>query len=629
MPIVTGDRYLESLVKFVENHAERLIEGSLELKLNPVGLRYVQSRLEALEELENLLVGAPVDYLRAYVSDLGDHRALEQLRKILRLLPSLKVVSVLPPPGRDPTPLTLLPFARLKVLELRGCDLSTSTAKGLLPLRFTLEKFICHNSTDALRHLFTSRIADVKDSPQWTRLSFVSCTCNGLILMDDSLQLLPMVESLDLSRNKFAKVDNLNKCARLKLVDLGYNRLKSIASFAEVYCRIEKLVLRNNALISLHGIENLHSLQDLDLSYNIISSFSEIERLSGLLSLQRLWLEGNPLCYSRWYRPKVFSLFTHPEQLKLDDKKISPSEFWKRKIINMSRIKEPASFGFYSPATNDADVEGSINTKRVWILFGSKQASRLASIGYNERIESDQDSVSLDNESQSNDENADDGDREDDVKDFMRIIEFMKKDDPVLWLKAFKEWMNQTSQDFVGAILNNSTNESTELAERSRHVPNSTTSNATTSSGISPPDADVQLYLDRIGAVASRIFLGGVGFISVPRSSAGNPDDNKEGGGSSDAPGLQITSASGAENGITGSTSAASPPHYQEDILLRRNKFQEEYLRISSDSLSASSSDTDTTSCSIDDEDSKEAGGSECFADDSATTYPDEKDDSS
>lgn len=147
MAIVTGDRYLESLVKFVENQAERLIEGTLVLKLNPVGLRYVQSRLEALGELESLLAGAPVDYLRAYVSDLGDHRALEQLRRILRLLPSLKVVSLLPPPRKDPTPLFLLPFGSLKVLELRGCDLSTSAAKGLLELRFTLEKLICHNST--------------------------------------------------------------------------------------------------------------------------------------------------------------------------------------------------------------------------------------------------------------------------------------------------------------------------------------------------------------------------------------------------------------------------------------------------------------------------------------------------
>jgi len=147
---VTGDRYLVKLVEFVEEQAGPLIEETKVLKLNPAGLHYVQSRLEALHEVENLLAGAPVDYLRAYVSDLGDHRALEQLRRILRLLTSLKIFSVLPHPIRDPTPLSFLPFGSLKVLELRDCDLSTSAAKGLLELRHTLEKIICHNSTVSL-----------------------------------------------------------------------------------------------------------------------------------------------------------------------------------------------------------------------------------------------------------------------------------------------------------------------------------------------------------------------------------------------------------------------------------------------------------------------------------------------
>lgn len=82
--------------------------------------------------------------------------------------------------------------------------------------------------------MFASRIAEIKDSPQWNRLSFVSCACNGLVLMDESLQLLPAVETLDLSRNKFAKVDNLRKCVKLKHLDLGFNHLRTISSISEV-----------------------------------------------------------------------------------------------------------------------------------------------------------------------------------------------------------------------------------------------------------------------------------------------------------------------------------------------------------------------------------------------------------
>eukprot|EP00249_Psilotum_nudum_P027378 c3495_g1_i1 orf=2-553(-) len=184
MAIVTGDRYLDLLARFVEEHAGALLDGSLVLKLNPVGLHYVQTRLEALHELERLRTGAPVDYLRAYIADLGDHRALEQLSRVLGFLPAVKVVSVLPRPARDPSPITLLPFGRLRSLELRGCNLSSSAARGLLELRPILEKLICHNSAEALRHIFAERMVEIQDTQVWTRLATIFCVYNGMLLMD-------------------------------------------------------------------------------------------------------------------------------------------------------------------------------------------------------------------------------------------------------------------------------------------------------------------------------------------------------------------------------------------------------------------------------------------------------------
>lgn len=85
--------------------------------------------------------------------------------------------------------------------------------------------------------------------------------------------------------------------------------------FMQVSCQIVKLVLRNNALTTLHGIEKLKSLEGLDVSYNIISNFSELEILAGLPSLQNLWLDGNPLCCARWFRAQVFSFFSNPEEV--------------------------------------------------------------------------------------------------------------------------------------------------------------------------------------------------------------------------------------------------------------------------------------------------------------------------
>ncbi|GAV73423.1 LOW QUALITY PROTEIN: LRR_4 domain-containing protein, partial [Cephalotus follicularis] len=641
MAIVTGDRYLEKLVKFVEQQAGPLIEGVTVLKLNPAGLHYVQSRLEALHELESLLAGAPVDYLRAYVSDLGDHRALEQLRRILRLLTSLKVVSVLSPPTRDPTPLSLLPFGRLRVLELRGCDLSTSAARGLLELRHTLEKIICHNSTDALRHVFASRIAEIKDSPQWHRLAFVSCACNRLVLMDESLQLLPAVETLDLSRNKFAKVDSIRRCTKLKHLDLGFNHLRTISYLSEVSCHIVRLVLRNNALTTLRGIENLKSLEGLDVSFNIVSNFSELEFLAGLTSIRRLWLEGNPLCCARWYRAQVFSYFIHPDKLNLDDKEMSTREFWKSRIIVTSRQKRHASFGFYSPAKDGAGG-GNINKKR-------KKLSRLASIESEEEstnVCSDQESTSCDIDIQSKGEIVK-SDDEAEVVDLMNRLELMKKERSILWLREFKEWMDHASEDCVdGSHYNGSTlhpgtgkenflknkNSHRHLGESSNYILHSIQASGDGSStNILESDNSIRdmstslhahQYFDHIGA------LGITGGFSLPGME--RMDLTQDYPISQSYEGISRLSLHGKisrpdaftfQRGtkpvqeVTESTFTCydeilesqsptavhgSPPHYQKDILHRRHYLGEEILQLSGESYSVELSDSNT-SCSEDD----------------------------
>nr|CAB3496639.1 unnamed protein product [Digitaria exilis] len=358
---VTGDRYLELLVRFVARNAGALLDGTVTLRLHPVGLHYVASRLEALRELEAVGAGAPVDYLRAYVADLGDHRALEQLRRILRLLTSLKVVAA--GPARDPAPLSLLPFARLRVLELRGCDLSTSPARGLLELRHTLEKLVCYDST--------------------------------------------------------------------------------------VSSRIVKLVVRNNALTTVHGIENLKSLMGLDLSYNIISNFSELEILGTLSLLQNLWLEGNPICCARWYRAHVFSFFRNPENLRLDDKGMNTQEYWEKQVLFARRQNQPAGYGFYFPAIDDHEDEDTLTSKM-------RKISRLASIVDGERNLCDdgveQQSTPCDSDSSKKDEVAA-ADHDIKIASLINTVELLKKEKSSDWLREFKEWMDDNAEKIEGENL--------------------------------------------------------------------------------------------------------------------------------------------------------------------------------
>ncbi|XP_068471450.1 uncharacterized protein [Phaseolus vulgaris] len=558
MTIVTGDRYLVKLVQFVEENAGLLIDGTTVLKLNPAGLHYVQSRLEALHELESLLAGAPVDYLRAYVSDLGDHRALEQLRRILRLLTSLKIVSVLPHPIRDPTPLSFLPFGRLKVLELRGCDLSTSAAKGLLELRHTLEKIVCHNSTDALRHVFASRLKEVKNSPLWNRLSFVSCACNGLVLMDESLQLLPAVETLDLSRNKFAKVDNLQKCTKLKHLDLGFNHLRTFAPFT---------------------------------------------------------------------------------QLKLDEKEINTSDFWKRQIIIASMHKQPASFGIYVPAKDEAVVEGG-NIRR-------RKACRLVSIRNEEEttsICSDEDSVSCANDIQiQNREDPDLSDNSAEIVDLINRIEHMKKERSIHWLRDFRDWMDIASDISVqtmkegsttlhhqkGFYIRNKTNHE-QSGEVSRYASDSVLASGDDSSmTILESDSSFvdtcassfhrqQLfdYRGLLGNASGALLLdsGGVdmehlkssleGIISsLSQTRSSHADTLTTEGAQTMTENVNmspLTTIHDVSESQSSSACPPSPPHFQEDLLHRRQHLVEEILQLSADSYSVASSDSNTSCSEVD-----------------------------
>ncbi|KAL6867581.1 hypothetical protein ACP4OV_015605 [Aristida adscensionis] len=634
---VTGDRYLDLLVRFVARNAGALLDGTLTLRLHPVGLHYVASRLDALRELEAVGAGAPVDYLRAYVADLGDHRALEQLRRILRLLTSLKVVAA--GPARDPAPLSLLPFARLRVLELRGCDLSTSAARGLLDLRHTLERLVCYNSTDALRHVFASRITDIKDSPVWSRLSYVSCSSNDLVLMDESLQLLPAVETLDLSRNKFAKVDNLRKCTKLRILDLGFNHLRSISSLSEVSCRIVKLVVRNNALTTVHGIENLKSLMGLDLSYNIISNFSELEILGALPLLQNLWLEGNPICCARWYRAHVFSFFRNPENLKLDDKGMNTQEYWEKQVLFACRQNQPAGYGFYFPAIDDHEDDDTLSSKM-------RKISRLASIVEGERNLCDegvdQQSTPRDSDSSKKDEIAA---AEDEIKiaSLINTAELLKKEKSNNWLLEFKEWMDENSEKTEGDSLHVefSNGNGKYMRQKKRQKAHTETANDMLDLVHTSEGGSSSNLLESDSSFTDNACTGANG-VKRETSNRDNLDQSHVGmhlNSFQRPPPLELVHTSHSDtiseledgsrnllaNGTPSNTmsklmeptlpyaypSSLSPPQYKEDILQRRLFLEEEFLQISGDlhyvgSLGSDSSCSDDSSgdmCSCNSED--------------------------
>ncbi|KAB2001385.1 hypothetical protein ES319_D12G299400v1 [Gossypium barbadense] len=407
----------------------------------------------------------------------------------------------------------------------------------------------------------------------------------------------------------------------------------------QVSCHVVKLVLRNNSLTTLRGIENLKSLEGLDVSYNIISNFLELEFLGGLPSLRSLWLEGNPLCCGRWYRAQVFSYFSCPENLKLDDKAISTREYWKRKIIVASRQKRPSSFGFYSPAKG-AEGEEGINKKR-------RKASRLALIE-NEQdssyICSDQDSLSCGNEMRSGEENIISED-EAEIVDLMQRVEQLKKERSILWLREFKDWMDHASENFADddnfnvAMLHpgkenykKGGKSKRHLSEGSRYVSDSVQASGDESSmNILESDnsfadtsgsVNANRYFDHIfsSGITGGFTLPGLRTMDVKHEYQKSYLHDEASSGSVlaesshrnifalDESNRMVQNAVVSHLNTVGimtesnssSANPGSPPHYQKDLLHRRHNLVEEILQLSAESYSAASSDSDT-SCSEDD----------------------------
>ncbi|KAG8074090.1 hypothetical protein GUJ93_ZPchr0006g42439 [Zizania palustris] len=480
---------------------------------------------------------------------------------------------------------------------------------------------------DALRHVFTSRIMDIKDSPVWGRLSYVSCASNGLVLMDESLQLLPAVETLDLSRNQFAKVDNLRKCTKLRTLDLGFNHLRSISSLSEACSRIVKLVLRNNALTAVHGIENLKSLTGLDLSYNIISIFSELEILGSLSLLQNLWLEGNPICCARWYRAHVFSFFHNSESLKLDDKGMNTQEYWEKQVMFSSRQKQPAGYVFFFPAKDDHENEDISNSKM-------KKISRLALIVEDDTSLCDEgvDQLSTPHESDSSKkEEVAAADNDIKITSLINTAELMKKEKSTDWLREFKEWMDENMENtevdnlYIDFSNSNGRNEKQKRRQNSQRKNSKNISDLVqaseggSSSNLLESDLyftddacngancattessnEVNTYQAPLGLhLTSSQQLPPLKFVDALHSDS--CCEMEDGTGNLHANGISpnVMNKLMKPNPSFANSSPQSPPQYKEDILHRRLCLEEEFLQTSGDFNCAASLGSDS-SCSDD-----------------------------
>lgn len=270
-----------------------------------------------------------------------------------------------------------------------------------------------------------------------------------------------------------------------------------------------------------------------------------------------------------------------------------------------------------------------------------KKYSRLASIEDEEQRRhlsteaADQESISCASDNQMKDENAI-SDGESEIVSLMNKIEYMKKEQSVLWLRELKEWMDQSpdhavernqctrfnldsskvkhiKQSNIERLPGESSGQIPVLAQASDDDNSSNILEQTGAHGNGHLDPNDNVNMEQAvendnGIAETALRTGGPSLEKDLVNGVSWKPENLSTSSLRDARGGQVEKISvtpvTAIDEIMGSCPSSkfpqSPPYYQEDILQRRLYLEEEFLQLSAESRSLASSDSDT-SCSEDD----------------------------
>lgn len=178
---------------------------------------------------------------------------------------------------------------KLTMTKSDGLDLS----RLLLPWKGEIENESIPHFPPMTSCCDYDNMADMRSC--WVSLTTLRLVECGLTLMDKSLHFLPAVTEIDFSHNNVTQIIHLQDCSKLSSLDLSHNKVRVLSNLSRVLGNISSLLLSNNQVQSLDGIDKLYALQTLDVSNNLIDDFLELHYLTRLPCLEFLHLMGNPI----------------------------------------------------------------------------------------------------------------------------------------------------------------------------------------------------------------------------------------------------------------------------------------------------------------------------------------------
>ncbi|XP_046861218.1 nischarin-like isoform X2 [Xenia sp. Carnegie-2017] len=198
-----------------------------------------------------------------------------------------------------------------------------------------------NSNVESWRIMSTSKLTDNRIVVRpWILLTHINMSHNNISSFDHSLKVLPSLEQLDLSYNNFVHL-NLEQLSSstLTFLNLSYNQIHYVSSTSRDLRNLKSLLLFNNKLQNLDGLDCLRGLVELDVRSNDVAHVTEVAKVSSLFHLRILALAGNPCVSSKSHRIQIFSHFKARE-LILDGVKITDGEKAKVKLM-CNKLTQP------------------------------------------------------------------------------------------------------------------------------------------------------------------------------------------------------------------------------------------------------------------------------------------------
>lgn len=289
------DHVFQELYTMFKTHGDAILHGDMKLSLTASILILLNGSFQKITEGVN----QPCFQVAAQRSEIKQIEMIYFVFDFIQKVVSFKLLAGAV--SSDCPLLSLHYFKSLQVLEIRKIPIRY--IKNLHAVRRQLRMLICCRSTNSVLEVVKQFGQDQGDVFILPLLSVLDLSYNNIAdLQDDALKLLPALESLNLSYNCLECADSVSMPS-VSYLNLGYNAILNVPVLpSKLSHTLTNLILRNNNLTTLQGMQLFTSLVLLDLTANCVIDFQELAPLAYLEKLLTLSLIDNPICYNRNYR---------------------------------------------------------------------------------------------------------------------------------------------------------------------------------------------------------------------------------------------------------------------------------------------------------------------------------------